>query len=215
MKVIIPENIADITLGQFMAYEELQTKGYDNINFLRRKINLFTNIPFKDTANLSAKDFSRLSGLIDLALSQEVEFVNRFKMLDIEFGFIPNFDKITAGEYADICEHSKDKSTFNKLMAVLFRPIINSKGNEYDIMPYNTTEEYAELMKQMPLSIANGAIFFFLNLIQDLEKATQKYLNKELAREMKQPKSSRISVGIRHLKDWLKMIYLKSIKLQS
>lgn len=212
MKVTIPENISDITLAQYMAYEELLSKNYDTHNFNRRKINLFTNISFKDTEYLSAKDMASLSNKIDVALSQEAEFKNRFTMLGIEFGFIPNFDKISAGEYADICLHSKNKYSLHKLMAVLFRPIINSKGNEYQIMPYNGTEENAELMKQMPLNVVNGAVFFFLNLTTDLEKATQKYLTQVQLKEMQAPNYSRISVGIRLLKNWLKTIYLKSKK---
>jgi len=209
MKVTIPENIADITLGQYMSYEELLTKGYDERNLLRRKINLFTNISFKDTELLTAKDFTRLSYLIDVALSQDAEFVNRFKMLDIEFGFIPNFDKISVGEFADITQHASDKNKTHNLMAVLFRPIINSKGDSYELMPYNGTAEYAELMKQMPLHVANGAVFFFLNLTKELERVTQKYLTQELLRQTTQPRCSKISVGIQRLKNLLRIIYLK------
>jgi hypothetical protein len=209
MKVTIPENISEITLGQYMAYEELKTKNYEPNAFLRRKINLFTNIPFKDTQHLTAKDFAYLSNMIDNALSQDAEFTNRFEMMGIEFGFIPNFDKISIGEYADICTHAKDINKIHNLMAVLFRPIINKKESSYDIMPYNGTEEYAELMKQMPLHISNGAVFFFLNLTIELEKATQKYLTLQLLKETKQPKCSPISVGIQLLRNWLKITSLK------
>jgi len=209
MKVTIPENISEITLGQFLMYEDLLSKNYDNTNLLRRKINLFTNISFKDTEYLTAKDFTYLNNLIDLALNSEVDFQNRFTLLDIEFGFIPNFDKITFSEYTNLCEYSKEKENLHKLMAVLFRPITNKNGTDYEIIPYDGSEEYAELMKRMPLHIANGAMLFFWNLTNELERVTQKYLSKELMREMEPAKCSRISVGIQRIKNWLKTIFFK------
>lgn len=210
VEVTIPENISDITLGQYMLYETLMDSDLAQSEKIRRKINIFTSIPYKDTEFLTAKDSERISYMIDIALTKDAEFKSTFKMLDIEFGFIPNFDKITGGEYADICKYANEKENVNKLMAVLFRPIVEKKGSEYRISEYISTEEYRELMKQMPLSIANGAVFFFLNLTKELENCTQKYLSQTLLNEMKPPKSSRISVGIQRLKNWLTITYLKS-----
>lgn len=213
MNVTLPENISDITLRQFLKHEELIQRGLDEYNYNRRKVSLFANIPFKDTLYITATDYAQVLNQIDAALSTEAEFTPRFTMNGIEFGFIPDFDKITLGEYADLSQHGKDgNDTLHNLMAVLFRPIVKKEGDNYSIMAYNGTEEYAEMMKDMPMNCVNGALVFFYNLANDLQKATQKYLTEELQKEMRPTTTSLCSAGIQRLRDWLKTTSLTSRK---
>lgn len=203
MKIDLPENISEITLGQFLKYEELEARGLDAHNFNRRKIAMFTGISFKDTAFIKNNDYERILNQINTALSTDVEFKDRFTMHGIEFGFVPDLDKITLGEYADLTAYRADKENLHKLMAVLFRPIINNNVDRYSIMAYNGTEEYANMMLGMPLNCVNGALVFFYNLANELQTATQRYLTEELLKEMKQPNTSRALGGIRLLRNWL------------
>jgi len=112
---------------------------------------------------------------ITLALTQEAEFKSTFKINGVEFGFIPNLNDISTGEYVDLSTHGTTIENMHKVMAVLFRPIKSKDffGN-YDIEPYTGTKQYAELMKYTPLSIVNGALVFFYNLSKELRIATQK-----------------------------------------
>ena len=176
MKVQLPENISEITLNQFQRYQELLSRDIDLMNFTKRKISIFTKIPFKDLANVRATDFERLSSQIDKALSTPANFTNTFKLNGIEFGFVPDLDEITAGEYADIEKYQDGIDNLHKVMAVLFRPILNKEGKRYEIESYTGTKKYAEILKEMPLNIVNGALVFFLNLASELEICTQKYL---------------------------------------
>ncbi|AWH84923.1 hypothetical protein HYN59_07190 [Flavobacterium album] len=210
MEIILPENISEITLGKFIKYDELLQRDLDQQNFNRRKIALFTGIPFKDTARLRQADYDRLILKIDAALNTDAEFTDRFTMHGIEFGFIPDFDKITIGEFADLSQHGLSSETLHRLMAVLFRPVIKTIGSSYVIMPYDGTEEYAEMMKDMPLNAVNGALVFFYSLASELQAATQKYLTEELLRENPRPNFSRTSAGIRRLKNWLKTTFSRS-----
>ena len=99
------------------------------------------------------------------ALNTEVEFSNMFTLNGIEYGFIPNLDSITHGEWVDLIEYEGNIDTMNKLMAVLFRPVTKKdKLGNYSIEPYNGTKERADAFKVMPLNIVNGALVFFLNL---------------------------------------------------
>jgi hypothetical protein len=209
MEIILPENISEITLKQFLKYEELIERNLDTYNFNKRKIEIFTGIPFNKIDKVKAIDTERILSQIDLALSIESEFTNRFSMHNIEFGFIPNFDKISIGEFADLSTYGVSKETLNKLMAVLFRPVINTKGDSYEIIAYQGTEEYAEIMKDMPLHCVNGALVFFYNLANELQEATQKYLTEELVKDTKLRTTSRILDGTQRLKSWLKTTYLK------
>lgn len=226
MKITLPENISEITLRQFLKYEELQARDLDAYNFNKRKINIFTGIPVSQVDNIRGVDAERILNQIDTALNTDAEFVNRFTMHGIEFGFIPNLDKMTLGEYADLSKHGVDKDSLHNLMAVLFRPIVRkelvrqnifnriflkNKNNKaevkYDILSYNGTEEYAEFMKDMPLSVVNGALVFFYNLANELQEATQNYLTEELQKDQKLKTISKISVGIHRLKSWLKTTF--------
>ncbi|MEY3499631.1 MAG: hypothetical protein RL308_1300 [Bacteroidota bacterium] len=191
MKITIPESINDIALHQFQKYDLLLKRtDLTDEQFNVRKIEIFTGLERQRIPLLSQKDYSEILILIDKALEQTTEFQPTFKIKDVEFGFIPNFDKITAGEYRDLTLYSQDVAEMHKLMAVLFRPIKKKrkwyqwfyKRNNYKIVEYNGTEKRAEVMKYMPLSIVNGALVFFSNLANELIEYTQKYTTEEQAR---------------------------------
>lgn len=179
MKVNLPENISEITLNQFQRYMDLVDRDLDVMNFNKRKISIFTGIPFKNLDHITAVDFERLNLLIDTALNTNVVFAPTFKINDIEFGFIPDFENITLGEFADLEKYGENYKTLHNSMAVLFRPIKEKANKRYSIENYNGTEKYSEIMKSAPLSVVNGAVVFFLNLANELEDYTLKYLNVE------------------------------------
>lgn len=191
MKISLPENQSEITLEQYQRYTKLiQRTDLDAYNFNRRKLEIFTPLTFKETENVTQVDFEFCLNQIDKALNEEVGFTNRFKLGDVEFGFIPNLDQITSseintikysfGEWVDSLEQYKNVENLQHLMSVLFRPIINKDpfGN-YEIIAYEKSEGYTELMKKMPLNIVNGALFFFVNLSTELQNFTLKYMKGE------------------------------------
>ena len=177
MKVILPENQSEITLEQYQRYVKLlERTDLDIYNFNRRKLEIFTPLTFKDTENVTQVDFEFCLNQIDKALNEEHEFKNRFTLGNVEFGFIPNLDEMTTAEYVDLNKYTNTADTLHYLMAILFRPIINkdSFGN-YEIQNYQGTKEYFELMKKTPLSIANGSLFFFINLSTELQNYILRY----------------------------------------
>lgn len=214
MTITIPENLNDITLGQYLSYEELMERNdLDEVNFNKRKVSIFTGIAFKQIAHIKKVDFDRLLTQIDTALNTEAQFTDRFTMNNVEFGFIPDFDKMTIGEYSDLSNYlNNENPPFHKMMAVLFRPIFKRDGNSYAIIPYKGTEEYAEIMKGMPYSTAVGALVFFCHLSNELQKATQKYLTEAILRASPLPSISKRSAGTQLILKWLKGILLRSKK---
>ena len=177
MKVILPENQSEITLEQYQRYVKLlERTDLDIYNFNRRKLEIFTPLTFKDTENVTQVDFEFCLNQIDKALNEEVDFKNTFFIGNVEFGFIPNLDEMTTAEYVDLNKYTNTQDTLHYLMAILFRPITNkdSFGN-YEIANYEGTKEYFELMKKTPLSIANGSLFFFINLSTELQNYILKY----------------------------------------
>lgn len=206
-EITLPEDISEITLRQFLKLQELEKKDFDLYTKLKRKVSIFTSIPFNKMDRVKQVDFENINNKIDKALSKDAVFVDRFILNDIEYGFIPNLDKISFGEYIDLASYGVSEETLPNLMAVLFRPIINKEGSNYEIMPYKGTEEYVEVIKDMPLNCVNGALVFFWNLANELQKATQKYLSEELAKETQLYHTSLISAGFQRLKSWLTTTY--------
>jgi len=184
MKITLPENIKDITLGQFQKYNELlERKDLDEYQFNTRKIEVFTKLNRGQVDSIKNTDYKDIIAQIDLALNQDAKFEPTFKMKGIEFGFIPNLDEILGGEYVDLSKYGTNVETLHNLMAILFRPIKDKDSfNNYTLHSYKGTSEYAELMKQMPLSIANGALFFFSSLATELVNYTQRYMEGEQVR---------------------------------
>ncbi len=184
MKIILPENSQDITLLQYQKYYDLlQREGLDTHQHNVRKIQIFTGLKPNEIDGLSKKDIDDMLIQIDIALNTPIEFVNRFTIEGIEFGFI-TLDKITGAEYFDLSKYKEDIETLHNLMAILFRPIKDkdSLGN-YSVVSYNGTSEWAELMKLTPMNVVNGALFFFVNLSNELLNYIQRFTEAEQARE--------------------------------
>jgi hypothetical protein len=153
------------------------------LDFNKRKIEIFTGIAFQKVANMQQTDYEDIIKQIDLALNNDVPFVNRFTLQGIEYGFIPNFDNMTVAELGDLKEYGDKEEELNKTMSVLFRPINGEDAfGNYTIEDYNGTASRKELFKQMPLNIVNGALGFFLSLSNDLETAIQRYTEEEQVR---------------------------------
>jgi len=186
MKVKIAQDLSDITLLQFQKYD-LYLQGEPD---LLLKIQIFTGIDRDKLATVPLIDLQELELLIDKALVTETPFKDRFYIEDIEFGFIPNLDKMTFGEFKNLNDYDGSVEDMHKTMAILFRPIQKKfsfrKTKLYTIEPYNGTDKYAEIMKLMPLNVVTGALFFFVNLSKELLTHTQKYIIQAQQREEQQ-----------------------------
>ena len=188
MKVIIPENISDISLKQFQEIVEFTEK--DDISeaeIKAEKIRIFTCLSYKQIESISKSDFDTLVNSIDEALNKPAEFENTFEMAGITFGFHPNLDQMNTSEYTDLMTYSGNTDELHKLMAILFRPIADKDllGN-YTIVKYDGTAEFANKMLETPLHIVNGALMFFFHLSKELQNNIQKYSNPKGAAKAKQ-----------------------------
>jgi hypothetical protein len=145
-------------------------------------------------------------------------FINRFKLGGVEFGFIPDLDDMTFGEYTDLDSYIGDWDNMHKAMAVLYRPI-TKKGlnNTYEIEKYNGSITYSDVMKHAPLDVVFGANVFFYNLGNELLKSTMNYLenNTQMQTILQQHNSENDGVGILQSMDLLREILQDSIELQN
>lgn len=113
----------------------------------------------------------------------------RFFYDGIEYGLIPDFEDMLTKEYLDIEKYEKDEDNIHRLMAVLYRPITESKGDKYDIEDYEGTSKHCDKMMGVDVNIYHNVIAFFLTLNQILLKDIQTSTEERLKKQVKKQKS--------------------------
>ena len=171
MTISLPESIADITLEQSVQLDKLNAKRdtLDDMSFIKRFLVIFTGMKYRDISNVNVDDFNMMFAQVTKALETESPFQDRFTLDGIEYGFVPNLDEITIGEYIDLSNYGNSLETMNKVMAVLFRPVIKTDVfGSYEIAAYDGTKDRAEVMKKAPMNIVSGMLVFFCSLSKEL-----------------------------------------------
>ena len=182
-QITIPDNLNELSIGQYQKFLTV-TDGLEGEFLNQRTVEVFTQTPFNRVLTMSHKDVKDIANsMIDL-LSGQVEFQHRFKIKDVEFGFMPDMENMTSAEFADLSRYIGDWQTMHRAMAVMFRPIVEQRKDAYEIAEYNGTKDFGDLMKFAPLGIAMGAMVFFYNLVNDLLNFTQLYILEEAAKEI-------------------------------
>tara|TARA_R110001583_G_scaffold25400_11_gene92002 strand:+ start:766 stop:1407 length:642 start_codon:yes stop_codon:yes gene_type:complete len=129
-------------------------------------INALSDIPRKLIKKLELKDIAVI--LEKISESQRDANSSLKKIIEIEgkeYGFHPDLDSITLGEYADIetfIKNGADKH-MPELMAILYRPIIEKKNKVYTIDAYdgNITIRAEEMQKMSAEQVQSALRFFF------------------------------------------------------
>ena len=175
IKINVPESLHDITLGQYQEYLEAQETIDDDYQLGSRMIEIFCNIPVKDVFQFRMSHITNIQKTLIKIFEHKTEtLINRFKVHDIEFGFIPSLDEMTFGEYVDIDTYIKDWKQMHKAMAVLYRAIDTKHKDRYSIVAYDGKE--TEIMKDMPLAVCFSSIVFFYNLGIELSQIMMGYM---------------------------------------
>jgi hypothetical protein len=185
LEINIPTSIAEIPLSAYQKFVNVSQNSDDEDFLMEQMVQCFTGLELKSIAKMRIIDLTELIISLTKTLEAEGTFQQRFKIKDLEFGFIPNLEEISFGEYVDLEKYLQDVSTFHKAMAVMYRPIKETFKNRYSIHDYNGSDEYSDLMKFAPLQIVKGANVFFWTLEKDLLRATLTFLETETTQEMK------------------------------
>jgi len=176
LKITVPTSLNEISLEQYQKFLQIAKDNPDG-DFLQHKmVEIFCNIDLKNVAQISYKDVNEITTNLSNLFTQNYELKRTFKLGNTEFGFIPNLDEITLGEYTDLDTYISDWDNMHRAMAVLYRPIKNKLSNNYVITEYNGSQERCELMKTMPLDVVLSSTVFFFNLLAELLTYTANYL---------------------------------------
>jgi len=182
LDILLPNSLSEIPLSRYQEFVAMKENSNDEELIANKMIQIFCGLQLGEVAKIKLKDLNGLIKHFTEVFSEKPQLIRNFKIKNIEFGFIPNLENISFGEYVDIEHHLKDWSTYHKAMAVMFRPIKEKFQDKYSIIDYEPNEDMQDLMKFAPLDVSIAASFFLQNLLSELLQATLTYLKNELTK---------------------------------
>ena len=163
------------TYGKLIDYKE-----GNNSQEALHMIKAMSDIPKRYAKALRLSDVSTiLSKVATIQALDKGAFEHIIRIDEVNYGFHPNLDEITLGEYADMEHFIGDDymKNLDKIMAVLYRPITKRNGQQYSIEAYDgNIEERVKILKKMSAKQVQGALVFFWSFASVLLKSTQLYL---------------------------------------
>ena len=192
----------DVTLDKWVKLisKKEKTKSEEALN----TINVLSDIPKKVIEELSIENISVILKRITYLQQEDNSKLKKiFKLNDIDYGFHPNLEEITLGEYADIETYLKNgiENNLTELMAVLYRPITERDGKDYSIEAYgiSDTRMRAKKLEKMKASDVNNALVFFWSLGKELLIILQQFLmeqNQEIINKAQMNNLATSGVGL-------------------
>ena len=138
---------------------------------------LINQLSLKDVAVIMEK-------IADFQAGQDSSLKKIIEIEGVEYGFHPNLDDITLGEYADLETFIKNgiEQHLPEVMAVLYRKVTEkTDSGVYTIEKYGGDLTIrAEQMKKMSAEQVQSALVFFYSFVSVLSATLESYLTKKL-----------------------------------
>ena len=154
MELRLPHRWSDLTLGelQVMMTSENQLE----------RISICTGQSVEKLRTMPQKLIEAATAHLDKLLTQETaRFEKVVEMGGKRFGFVPDWDAFTAGEWIDLENYLEDFwKNAHKVMSVLFREVTYELGEKYEVKKY-TAKEDASIFEEMPADLVSGTLLFF------------------------------------------------------
>ena len=159
-------------------------------NEAEETIAALSNIPKDLIKQLELKDVAVImSKLSELQAKQDSSLKRIVEVNGKRYGFHPDLDSITLGEYADLETMIKNDIEKNmpEVMAILYRPIVEENNGVYTIQAYDGNISIrAEEMKKMSAEQVQSALVFFYHFVTKLYEILPLYLTQVLKEMNKQ-----------------------------
>jgi hypothetical protein len=178
IKLTIPESYADITVSQ---YKKMLDTWEDNkgSEAVQKVLEVFCGAEEGLVNRIHVEELNKITReltwlfrepqLTDFYLHQS------FVMDGVEYGFIPNMQELTVGEFADM-ETYMEKGMYEnmqEMLAILYRPIVRKKMKLYEIETYNPSQIKVDAMGECKMDVAIGAVVFFYRIAGQLAQSLQ------------------------------------------
>ena len=170
----VPTELNEITLKQYQKFLKVQDSKQNNTFLQTKIIEIFCNVKTQDALNIKLSDADRIASLISEMFEQKPDLVKSFWLNNVEYGFVPDLDEITLGEYIDLDTYIGEWENIQIAMNVLYRPIKQKLGEKYLIEEYDPDTK--DKLINMPMDAVFGSIIFFYRLGIELSKTMMNYL---------------------------------------
>ena len=188
-KYKVIESWKEVTLEKWVELTRLE--GLTTAVETKELIKLLSDIPEKLISKLSLPDITViLSRIAQIQQEKNSELVKVIEVDGKEYGFHPNLEEITLGEFADLEHFIKQgiEKHLTDIMAILYRPIVEKEGDAYIIEAYDgKIDVRAEKFKKMSAEEVESSLVFFWIFVRKWSKITKLYLldqKKEMTSKM-------------------------------
>ena len=203
IKINIPSSLNEITLRQYKQFLDIQKENKEDRFLNAKMIQVFCKVNLEQVMRLKLSDSESIVKIISDMFEEKPALVKKFKLGKTEYGFHPELDAMTLGEYIDLDTFISDWDNMEKAMNVLYRPVLVSVKERYSIEDYNI--DTASDMLDMPMDAVMSAVFFLWNLGIELSTVMTNSLDNQETELLTQYLNSQKSgVGINQFMDSLK-----------
>tara|TARA_R100001086_G_scaffold203389_1_gene119469 strand:- start:3380 stop:3982 length:603 start_codon:yes stop_codon:yes gene_type:complete len=190
----VPTNWNDITIKKYQKFLQV-SKNLDELEML----SVLCDVSVKVIKKMKVKDrkmiVEKMNTFINKKPTEQLQNIIEFK--GKEYGFIPNFSKLTTGEFVDLESYMKNSNqSLHYIMSILYRPITIRKGKFYKIEAYNPNIETAEMFLDLPMTCVLSAFNFFFHLGESLLAIMNNYSRKEMMKANNKEHFKASGVGI-------------------
>jgi hypothetical protein len=179
LEINVPNDYSAITLTKFLKLQkDLKVYGDDEEAKLATLFYHLCGVEPGVMTKIDTATFIKIKEQLISFIARETFELQPFVTINgIEYGFEPNLSEIAYGAYVDISKYDElnINENWEKIMAILYRPVKKKIGKLYEIEQY-TGNEPSEHWREVKMEIHFGALFFFINLSKVLLRNTLKSL---------------------------------------
>lgn len=164
---IVPEVMTIDYYTKIFKIKELFSEEY----FTAKLVSIITGAPLDELLESDYENINFIAAqILSLLPKEQPQFVDRFELDGVHYGFFPNWRELSYAEFVDMDTISTKKqdellNMLHVLCAVMYRPIINERSeHDFDIEKYDVKKmvKRSELFKnKLDVRYVLGAQSFF------------------------------------------------------
>ena len=187
-KYELPTEWNEVSISQYSnLMKVLDNEDASEIEVIVKTLEALVGIESRILTKAPIKYLKKVYGELSILTSKEpANYLKKVIEIDgVEYGMIPDFEDLTLGEFVDLDNYLQDSwNNLVKIFAVLYRPIVERKGDKYIIEDYTLKDikERREIFSdKLSIDTAFGAMVFFYdignklieNMVSSLEMQNQ------------------------------------------
>ena len=170
-EILIPTDWSEVTIKQYTDYIQSTSEDDTDEENISKILLYFCGVNSDMVKYFKVSDLQRISKSMKKLIAKPIncDIIHKIKIDGVKYGFHPNLDEMTMGEFIDLDTHAKNNN-MSKMMNVLYRPITKEDGNRYDIESYSFLKHGENYIKfeSLSINIANAIAVFFWTLGKEL-----------------------------------------------